>query len=59
MPLYCLKDVVQFLHDNSEIRDLILEYVKFIRVLLMILTSTCSNVSFSYLRHLKSIFNRQ
>jgi len=23
MPLYCLKDVMQFLHDNPEIKDLV------------------------------------
>ena len=31
MPLHCLKDVMQFLRDNLEIRDLVSEYVKFIR----------------------------
>ncbi|KYN22702.1 hypothetical protein ALC57_04480 [Trachymyrmex cornetzi] len=55
MSLHCLKDVVQFLHDNHEIRDLVPECVKFIRVFLTIPTSTYSNErSFSYLRHLKS-----
>ena len=38
MPLHCLKDVLQFLQDNPEIRDLP-GYVKFIRVLLTIPTS--------------------
>ena len=53
MLLHCLKDIMQFLHDNPEIRDLISEYV--FRVLLTIPISTYSNEkSFSYLRHLKS-----
>ena len=48
-------NAISFLHDNPEIRDLVSEYIKFIRVLLTIPTSTCSNKrSFSYLRHLKS-----
>ena len=55
MSLHCLKDVMQFLRDNPEISDFVPEYVKFIRVLLTIPTSTCSNEkSFSYLRYLKS-----
>ena len=55
MPLHCSKDVVQFLHDNHEIRDFVPECVKFIHVPLTIPTLTCSNErSFSYLRHLKS-----
>lgn len=53
--LHCLKDVVQFLQDNPEIRDLVPEYTKFIRVLLTIPVSSCSNErSFSDLRRLKS-----
>ena len=48
MPLHCLKDVMQFLHDTLEIRDLVSEYVKFI--LLTISTSTSNERSFSYLK---------
>jgi len=54
MPLHCLKDVMQFLYDNPEIRDLVSKYVKFIRVLLTSPTLTSNERSFSYLKHLKN-----
>jgi len=50
--------IVQFSHDNPEIRDLVSEYVKFIRVLLTIQLHQfivfLNERSFSYLKHINS-----
>jgi len=50
--------IVQFSHDNPEIRDLVSKYVKFIRVLLTIQLHQfivfLNERSFSYLKHINS-----